>query len=72
MNMSDRETGKVKWFNSNKGFGFITSDQGRDIFVHYSAIRGSGFRTLEEEQKVQFTVTSGEKGPQAQDVIVLT
>jgi len=70
--MSDRETGKVKWFNSNKGFGFITSDQGRDIFVHYSAIRGSGFRTLEEEQKVQFTVTSGEKGPQAQDVIVLT
>lgn len=70
--MADREIGKVKWFNSNKGFGFITRDEGSDIFVHYSAIRGNGFRTLEEEQKVEFTVAQGEKGPQAQDVIILT
>ncbi len=69
--MDDRETGKVKWFNSNKGFGFITRDEGSDIFVHYSAIRGNGFRTLVEEQKVEFTVAQGEKGPQAQDVVVL-
>lgn len=69
--MANRETGKVKWFNSNKGFGFITRDEGSDIFVHYSAIRGNGFRTLVEEQKVEFTVAQGEKGPQAQDVVVL-
>ena len=69
--MENRETGKVKWFNGNKGFGFITRDEGGDIFVHYSAIRGDGFKTLEEEQRVEFTVTQGEKGPQAQDVIPL-
>lgn len=70
--MSDRETGIVKWFNSNKGFGFITRDGGSDIFVHYSAIRGNGFRSLQEEQRVEFTVTQGDKGPQAQDVVVLS
>jgi len=70
--MSDRETGKVKWFNSNKGFGFITRDEGSDIFVHYSAIRGDGFRTLKEEQMVEFTVAESEKGPQAMDVVILS
>ena len=69
--MSDRGTGKVKWFNSNKGFGFITRDEGTDIFVHYSAIRGDGFRSLAEEQMVEFTVVEGEKGPQATDVVIL-
>lgn len=70
--MSDRETGTVKWFNNNKGFGFITREGGSDIFVHYSAIRGDGFRSLREEQRVEFTVTDGDKGPQAQDVVVLS
>lgn len=69
--MSNRETGKVKWFNSNKGYGFITRDQGSDIFVHFSAIRSNGFKTLEEDQRVEFSVSNGDKGPQAQDVIVL-
>jgi CspA family cold shock protein len=69
--MSNRETGKVKWFNSNKGYGFITRDQGSDIFVHFSSIRSNGFKTLEEDQRVEFTVSNGEKGPQAQDVIIL-
>lgn len=69
--MEDRETGTVKWFNNNKGFGFITRDGGSDIFVHFSAIRGEGFRSLEEQQRVEFTVGEGEKGLQAQDVIVL-
>ncbi|MCI0514714.1 cold-shock protein [candidate division KSB1 bacterium] len=70
--MADRETGTVKWFNSSKGYGFITREQGSDIFVHFSAIEGSGFRTLEENQKVEFTVAQGEKGPQAQDVTVIS
>jgi CspA family cold shock protein len=70
--LSDRETGTVKWFNNNKGFGFITREGGSDIFVHYSAIRGDGFRSLQEEQRVEFTVTDGDKGPQAQDVVVLS
>jgi len=69
--LENRETGTVKWFNSNKGFGFITRDGGNDIFVHFSAIRGDGFRALEEQQRVEFTVTEGDKGPQAQDVIVV-
>jgi len=69
--MEDRETGTVKWFNSNKGFGFITRENGDDIFVHFSAIRGDGFRSLEEQQRVEFTIAQGDKGLQAQDVIVL-
>jgi len=70
--MAERETGTVKWFNATKGFGFISREQGEDIFVHFSAIRGEGYRTLNEGQQVEFTVTEGEKGPQAQDVVVLT
>ena len=70
--MAERETGTVKWFNSSKGYGFITRDQGTDVFVHYSAIRGEGYRSLEEGQRVEFTVGKGEKGPQAQDVDVLS
>jgi CspA family cold shock protein len=58
--------GTVKWFNGEKGFGFITPDDGgKDLFVHYSEIQGSGYRSLEENQRVQFEVTPGQKGPQA-------
>ena len=70
--MADRETGTVKWFNPDKGYGFITREQGGDVFVHYSAISGEGYRSLEENQQVEFTVTQGNKGPQAQDVTILT
>ena len=66
--MADREQGTVKWFNGAKGFGFISRDGGEDEFVHFSAIRGEGFRNLEEGQRVEFTVVQGQKGPQAQDV----
>ena len=66
--MSTREVGTVKWFNSTKGFGFIERDSGGDIFVHYSAIQGRGYRELQEGQRVEFTVGQSEKGPQAQDV----
>ncbi len=66
--MSDRETGTVKWFNPEKGFGFIARDSGEDIFVHYSAIQGGGYRVLEEGARVTFTVGEGRKGPAAQDV----
>ena len=67
--MADRETGTVKWFNARKGFGFIEREGGDDVFVHFSAIGGDGFKNLEEGQKVEFTVTDGEKGPQAENVI---
>lgn len=67
--MSDRIKGTVKWFNGTKGYGFIARDNGPDVFVHYSAIRGNGFRSLEEGQKVEFTVEQGPKGAQASDVI---
>lgn len=63
-----RERGVVKWFNVKKGFGFITWDQGEDVFVHFRSIRGDGHRSLSEGQRVKFTVVSGEKGPQAEDV----
>lgn len=58
-------TGKVKWFCATKGYGFIESDEGGDVFVHYSAIEGSGFKTLEQGQEVEFEVQQGDKGPQA-------
>ena len=67
--MSDKEQGTVKWFNDAKGYGFIERDAGGDIFVHFSAISGDGFRSLAEGQRVEFTVAEGEKGPQAQDVM---
>ena len=66
--MAERVTGTVKWFNATKGFGFIQQDEGEDVFVHYSAISGDGYRTLEEGQRVEFVVVQGQKGPQAQDV----
>ncbi len=66
--MAEREQGTVKWFNAEKGYGFIARAQGDDVFVHHSEIRASGFRSLDEGQKVEFTVTQGQKGPQAQDV----
>lgn len=69
--MAERETGVVKWFNSSKGFGFIEKDSGDDIFVHYTSIRGEGYRSLEEGQRVEFSVTQSDKGPQAQDVVNL-
>ncbi|HRV90819.1 MAG TPA: cold-shock protein [Anaerolineae bacterium] len=68
--MADREVGTVKWFNPNKGFGFIERNNGKDVFVHYSAINSAGYRTLEEGQRVEFTVVEGKKGPQAQDVSI--
>jgi CspA family cold shock protein len=66
--MSNQATGKVKWFNESKGFGFIEQDNGKDVFVHFSAIAGSGFKTLAEGQRVSFEVTQGQKGPQASNV----
>jgi CspA family cold shock protein len=69
--MSDKVQGTVKWFNGSKGFGFIEQDAGGDVFVHYTAINSDGFRNLEEGQRVEFVVTEGQKGPQAQDVTVI-
>jgi len=66
--MAERETGKVKWFNDAKGYGFIERPQRADVFVHFSSIRGTGFKKLTEGQKVDFVVTEGERGPQARDV----
>ena len=64
-------TGTVKWFNESKGFGFIEQDNGPDVFAHFSAINGSGFKTLLEGQKVSFEVTQGQKGPQASNIEVV-
>ncbi len=69
--MSERETGTVKWFNGAKGYGFIEREDGPDVFVHFSAIRGEGYRNLEEGQRVEFNVEQGQKGLQATDVAVL-
>ncbi|MBN2604809.1 MAG: cold-shock protein [Firmicutes bacterium] len=64
-------TGKVKWFNSEKGYGFITTDEGQDIFAHYSQIQKDGFKSLEEGERVSFEVVDGAKGPQASDITSL-
>ena len=64
-------TGTVKWFDEAKGFGFISQEGGKDVFVHFRAIKSDGFRSLSEGQNVQFTVEQGNKGPQAADVVVL-
>ncbi len=69
--MSERETGTVKWFNNSKGYGFIQREQGDDVFVHFRAIKGDGYRTLEEGQQVEFSVTQGQKGLQAEEVLLL-
>jgi cold shock protein len=66
--MSERITGTVKWFNGDKGFGFIEREGGKDVFVHFSAIQGDGYRNLQEGQKVEFNVEQGPKGPQASNV----
>ena len=69
--MSNSVTGTVKWFNESKGFGFIEQPSGPDVFAHHSAISGSGFKTLAEGQSVQFTVSQGQKGPQADNIVAL-
>ena len=67
--MSDKATGTVKWFNESKGFGFIAQGNGgQDVFAHYSAIQGSGFKTLKEGQRVSFVLSQGQKGPQAEQI----
>jgi CspA family cold shock protein len=63
--------GTVKWFNEAKGFGFIQQESGPDVFAHFSAIKGDGFKTLAEGQRVEFTVTQGQKGPQAENIVLL-
>lgn len=70
--MADRVRGTVKWFSSEKGYGFITQENGTDLFVHYSEIQTGGFRTLNEGDKVEFEVTEGKKGKQASQVTVIT
>jgi len=69
--MSDREIGTVKWFNASKGYGFISREGTSDVFVHYSAIQGDGFRNLDEGQRVEFSVERGQKGLQATNVVSL-
>ena len=66
-----KSTGTVKWFNESKGFGFIESEGGQDVFVHYSAITGSGFKTLAEGQMVEFSITQGQKGPNAVNIVAI-
>jgi CspA family cold shock protein len=69
--MTDRVSGKVKWFNDSRGYGFIERDSGEDVFVHYTAILGVGYRTLKEGQQVEFSVEDGTKGPQARNVHIV-
>ncbi|MCH8073359.1 MAG: cold-shock protein [Proteobacteria bacterium] len=69
--MSETTTGTVKWFNDSKGFGFIEQESGPDVFAHFSNIAGDGFKSLTEGQKVEFTVTQGEKGPQAENIVAV-
>lgn len=70
--MSDRITGTVKWFNGDKGFGFIEREGGADVFVHFSAIQADGYRSLQEGQRVEFAVEQGPKGPQASNVTLVS
>ena len=69
--MSERIIGTVKWFNGSKGYGFLAREGGADVFVHFSAIKGEGFKNLQEGQKVEFTIEKGPKGLQAADVVIL-
>ncbi|MBT6814385.1 MAG: cold-shock protein [Anaerolineae bacterium] len=69
--MSERIIGPVKWFNGTKGYGFLAREDGPDVFVHYSAIQGDGYRNLQEGQQVEFTVEQGAKGPQATNVVAM-
>ncbi|VUD46163.1 Cold shock-like protein CspE [Thalassocella blandensis] len=69
--MSNNVKGTVKWFNESKGFGFIQQESGPDVFAHYSAISSSGFKTLLEGQHVEFTLTDGQKGPQAENIVAI-
>lgn len=71
MEVTSLQTGTVKWFNAEKGYGFIETQEGGDVFVHFSAITGEGFKTLEEGQRVQFEVVQGNRGPQAENVVKL-
>jgi cold shock protein len=69
--MSDKTTGTVKWFNESKGYGFIEQQSGPDVFAHFKSIVGTGFKTLAEGQQVEFTVSQGQKGPQAENIVPL-
>jgi CspA family cold shock protein len=69
--MAERTKGTVKWFNNSKGYGFISQENGEDVFVHFKSIVGDGYRTLKENEKVEFVITNGEKGPQASEVQVI-
>ncbi len=69
--MSNTVTGTVKWFNEAKGFGFIEQQSGPDVFAHFSAIASTGFKTLTEGQQVRFTITTGQKGPQAENIVAI-
>ncbi len=69
--MAEKVTGTVKWFNNTKGYGFLAQENGEDVFVHHSAIQGEGYHTLEEGQRVEFTIEKGPKGLQAANVVIL-
>ena len=69
--MAERVQGTVKWFNNSKGYGFISQENGEDVFVHFQSIQAEGYKSLEEGQKVEFTIGQGQKGPQANDVKIV-